>query len=164
MIILVHRLLPYQIITTVTTKCDACGKAFASKPSLEKHMHVHLKTMSFVCEECGQGFPFQSRLLQHKITDSTETRFMCDNRTCNKSFKNKGDLTRHVGIHADKWYFCAHCSYKNKDKRNRDSHSHVHDNEGEERYHCEKCGKRMRFSTQMKRHRETGCDLLTFHV
>ena len=145
-------------------KCDVCGKAFASKPSLDKHMYVHMNTMTFVCEECGQGFPFQSRLLQHKITHSTESRFVCNQGSCNKSFKNKGDLTRHVGTHADKWYFCAHCSYKNKDKRNRDTHSRVHENEGEERYHCEKCGKRMRFSTQMKCHRETGCDLSTFHV
>ena len=83
-------------------KCDVCGKAFASKPSLDKHMHVHLNTMSFVCEECGQGFPFQSRLLQHKITHSTESRFVCNHGTCNRSFKNKGDLTRHVGTHADK--------------------------------------------------------------
>ena len=145
-------------------KCDACGKAFSSKPSLDKHMYVHKIHKTFVCEECGQGFLFQSRLLQHQITHSTESRFVCNQGTCNKSFKNKGDLTHHVGTHTDKWYFCAKCSYKNKDKRNCDSHSCVHEGEGEERYHCEKCGKRMRFSTQMKRHRETGCDLSTFNV
>ena len=146
------------------SKCSACGKAFSSKSSLDKHMYVHKIQKTFVCEECGQGFLFQSRLLQHQITHSKESRFVCNQGSCNKSFKNKGDLNRHVGTHTDKWYFCAKCSYKNKDKRNRDSHSRTHESEGEERYHCEKCGKRMRFSTQMKRHRETGCDLSTLNV
>ena len=145
-------------------KCDYCKKAFASKASLDKHMHMHMNAKSFVCEECGQGFPFKSRLLQHQITHDTESHFMCKRGTCNKSFKNKGDLTRHEGTHDDKWYFCSYCSYKNKDKRNRDSHLRTHEVEGNERYHCDKCGKRMRFSTQMKRHREAGCDLSTFHV
>ena len=145
-------------------KCDVCGKAFSSKPSLDKHMYAHMNTMNFVCEECGQGFPFKSHLLQHKITHSTEFCFVCNQGSCNKSFKNKGDLTRHVGTHVDKWYFCSHCSYKNKDKRNRDSHSCVHEDEAEECYHCEKCRKRMRFSTQMKGHCETGCNLSSLHV
>ena len=145
-------------------KCNLCGKAFSSKPGLDKHMLLHINTMTFVCEECGQGFPFKSRLLQHKITHSTESRFLCKRDTCTKSFKNKGDLTHHEGTHDDKWYFCSSCSYKNKDKRNRDSHSRTHEAEGKECYHCEHCGKGMRFSTQMKRHRKSGCDMNTFHV
>ena len=32
------------------------------------------------------------------------------------------------------------------------------------RYHCERCGKVMRFSTQLKQHRVTGCDVLDLHV
>ena len=35
---------------------------------------------------------------------------------------------------------------------------------GLERYHCEHCGKAMRFSTQLKHHRVTGCDVLDLHV
>ena len=57
-------------------KCEHCEKAFSSKPALDKHMHLHTNTMTFVCEECGQGFPFKSRLLQHKIIH-TEFRFLC---------------------------------------------------------------------------------------
>ena len=144
--------------------CDHCTKAFASKASLDKHMYTHVNAKSFVCEECGQGLPFNSRLLQHQITHETKSRFMCKRGTCDKSFKNKGDLTRHEGTHDNNWFFCSYCSYKNKDKRNRDSHLRTHDEKGNERYHCDKCGKRMRFSTQMKRHCESGCDVSTFHV
>ena len=35
---------------------------------------------------------------------------------------------------------------------------------GIERYHCKRCGKAMRFSTQLKWHRVTGCDVLDLHV
>ena len=52
------------------------------------------------------------------------------------------------------WYHCDHCDYKNKDKRNTDSHMRTHSTEEEGRYECDKCGKKMRFSTQFKRHRE----------
>ena len=145
-------------------KCNCYGKAFSSKPFLDKHMHVHTNLMAYVCEECGQGFPFKSRMLQHKITHSVESRFQCKHGTCGKSFKNRGDLTRHEGSHENKWYYCAHCPYKNIDNRNCDSHSCVHEPAGLERYHCDKCGKGMQFSTQMKRHRKTGCDVSMFHV
>ena len=35
---------------------------------------------------------------------------------------------------------------------------------GLECYHCEKCGKAMRFSTQLRCHKETGCDIRNLHV
>ena len=57
------------------------------------------------------------------------------------------------------WFYCDHCDYKNKDKRNTDSHMRTHSTEEEYRYECDKCGKKMRFSTQYKRHREQGCDV-----
>ena len=141
--------------------CDICSKNFSSKSSLDKHMHQHRNTMAFVCEECGQGFPYKSRLLQHQITHSDNARFKCKHASCGKSFKNRGDMNRHEGTHEDMWYYCAHCTYKNKDKRNRDSHARTHEAEGKgfERYHCEKCGKSMRFNTQWRRHLKMGCSL-----
>ena len=145
-------------------KCSFCDKAFSSKPSLDKHMHVHTNPMAFVCEECGQGFPFKSRMLQHKITHSVEAHFLCKHGTCGKSFKNTGDVTHQQKSHDNMWYYCSHCPYKNKDKRNQDSHSRVHEPAGLECYHCDKCGKSMCFSTQMRRHRKTGCEVNTFHV
>ena len=35
---------------------------------------------------------------------------------------------------------------------------HIHSTDDDDKpYECEKCGKRMRFSTQFKRHKEQGC-------
>ena len=145
--------------------CSTCGKGFSSKASLNKHMYTHTNSENFVCEECGKGFPFKSRLLQHQVIHD-EGRFLCKQVNCNKSFKNKGDLTRHEGTHSDKWYSCNHCSYKNKDKRNLESHSRTHEAKGQglERYFCNRCGKYMRFNTQWHRHLETGCKTKLLHV
>ena len=59
------------------------------------------------------------------------------------------------------WYHCNYCDYKNKDKRNTDSHMQIHSTDEEDKwYECDKCGKRMRFSTQFKWHKEQGCNAL----
>ena len=145
--------------------CITCGKGFSLKASLTKHMYTHTNSENYVCEECGKGFPFKSRLMQHKLIHTDDCHFMCKHN-CTKSFKNKGDLTRHEATHTNKWYFCSHCSYKNKDKRNLDSHTRTHEAEGQglEKYYCNRCGKYMRFNTQWRRHLETGCKTKLLHV
>ena len=144
--------------------CSVCGKSFATKTALDNHMYSHTKPAAFCCEQCGQSFAFKSRLLQHQITHTQDPRFMCKHGLCGKGFKNKGDLNRHVASHSDIWYYCGTCTYRNQDKRNRDSHERTHQSEGQERYMCEHCGKKMRFSTQRRRHREAGCDPKAVHV
>ena len=75
----------------------------------------------------------------------------CPKKSCNKQFKSIGDLNRHVKSHTKGgWYHCDHCDYKNKDKCNTDSHMRVHSTDDESRCECDKCGKKMRFSTQFK--------------
>ena len=145
--------------------CELCDKKFATQSALDKHMYLH-KELRFVCEDCGQSFPFKSRLEQHQTTHQTKHNFMCKHKGCSHSFKNKGDFNRHMHSHEDIWFKCDSCPYKNKDKRNRDSHMRTHQEKGIglECYHCEHCGKVMRFSTQLKRHRVTRCDVLDLHV
>ena len=145
--------------------CEQCDKKFATQSSLDKHMYLH-SDLRFVCEDCGQSFPFKSRLEQHQITHQKELSFMCKHKGCSRGFKNKGDFNRHMHRHEDIWFKCTSCPYKNKDKRNRDSHMRTHQEKGIglEHYHCEHCGKVMRFSTQLKWHRVTGCDVLDLHV
>ena len=145
--------------------CELCDKKFATQTALDKHMYTH-KDLRFVCEDCGQSFPFKSRLEQHRITHQADPGFMCQHKGCDRSFKNRGDLNRHLHSHDDVWYKCDSCPYKNKDKRNRDSHMRIHQEQGVglEHYNCAKCGKAMRFSTQLRRHKETGCDIRNLHV
>ena len=115
----------------------------------------------WVCDSCGKMFDYESHLLQHQRVHDNEARLYCQTTSCKKSFKNVGDYNRHLKTHeAGGWYTCKLCPYKNKDKRNRDSHMRVHTKKGEkERYECLHCHKQIRFSTQLKRHRESGCEL-----
>ena len=146
-------------------ECEQCDKKFVTQSLLDKHMYLH-SDLRFVCEDCGQSYPFKSRLEQHQITHQKELNYMCKHKGCSRGFKNKGDYNRHMLSHEDIWFKCTFCPYKNKDKRNRDSHLRTHQEKGIglERYHCECCGKVMRFSTQLKWHRVTRCDVLDLHV
>ena len=124
-------------------------------PWTNKYVH---KELSFVCEVCGQGFPFDSRLEQHKVTHRTIATLPCMHKGCGKSFKNLGDLNRHVNQHDGVWYSCNFCTYRNKDKQNTNSHMQIHV-EGNELYGCQHCGKKFHFSTQYRQHQKSDCML-----
>ena len=105
--------------------CEMCDKKFATQTALDKNMYMH-EDLCFVCEDCGQSFPFKSRLEQHRITHQADPSFMYKQKGCDHSFKNRGDLKRHLQSHDDVWYKCDSCPYKNKNKRNQDSHMRIH--------------------------------------
>ena len=139
-------------------QCPKCGKYFSTQTLLDKHSYSH-REAKFSCELCGKCFQFESRLNQHMITHITK-KFPCPKKSCDREFKNIGDLNRHMNVHTKGgWHYCDKCSYKNKDKRNTDSHRRKHDQLEDSRYECDKCGKKMKYSMQFKRHREQGCDL-----
>ena len=78
-------------------------------------------------------------------------------KNCDRCFKNVGDLNWHVKQHrCGNWFYCDFCDYKIKDKRNTDSHQRVHV-VGDEKYSCNMCKERFRFSTQRLRHLKKGC-------
>ena len=135
--------------------CAECGKGFNTLSSLEKHKYYH-RELKFACEHCGMKFPFMSRLDQHKVTHRTLATLPCMHKNCGRTFKNLGDLNRHVNQHNGIWYTCDFCTYRNKDKRNTSSHMKTHV-EGNEAYGCQKCGKCFRFNTQYRRHQKDGC-------
>ena len=137
--------------------CLDCDKAFSTCTSLDKHMYVH-KDMNYVCDQCGQSFPFESRLKQHKITHRKVATHHCMVKNCNQSFKNTGDLNRHVNQHTGIWYKCDFCTYQNKDKRNTESHQRTHMS-GNEKYSCIHCVKKFKFNTQYRCHIASGCEL-----
>ena len=137
--------------------CADCGKGFNTQTSLDKHKYYH-QELKFVCEHCGQGFPFVSRLEQHKITHQKIATLPCMRKNCGHTFKNLGDLNRHVSQHDSVWYTCDFCTYHNKDKRNTNSHMRTHV-EGNELYGCQHCGKHFCFSMQYRRHKNSGCTL-----
>ena len=136
--------------------CEQCDKQFTSQSSLDKHVYTH-GDLKHVCELCSKKFPFASRLEQHSKVHTTH-KLSCPVKSCKKEFKNIGDLNRHEKKHKKGgWFKCTHCDYCNKDKRNTSSHMRTHQKEDEAQFECDKCHKKMRFSTQFRRHREKGC-------
>ena len=138
--------------------CPDCNKSFNSQSTLDKHSYVH-KELKFNCEQCGRQFPFESRLEQHRMTH-INARLSCPKKSCSKTFKSVGDVNRHARSHTKGgWHKCSFCDYKNKDKRNTESHMRTHSKKEDGKYVCDKCGKHMRYSTQFRRHKESGCDV-----
>ena len=139
--------------------CPQCEKKFTSQSLLDKHLYSH-RELKHVCNICRKKFSFESRSVQH-LSVHINNHHSCPVKTCDKEFKGISDLHRHVKTHKKGgWHYCQYCTYKNKDKHNTDSHMHTHQKEEEGTHECEKCHKIMRFSTQYKCHRETGCKVV----
>ena len=139
-------------------KCTKCDKYFSTQSSLDKHSYSHGE-LKYNCELCGKCFSFQSRLDQHMMVH-INNKLSCLKKSCDRQFKSIWDLNQHMNSHTKGgWYHCDHWDYKNKDKWNTDSHMRTHSTEEEYRYECNKCGKKMHFSTQYKCHREQGCNV-----
>lgn len=46
--------------------CDFCGKKYAYKQDLQKHLSVHVGNNIYQCDLCEQGFRLTSELRHHK--------------------------------------------------------------------------------------------------
>ena len=112
--------------------CKICKKAFKYKSKLEEHSGVHIEE-KFVCCTCGTKFKHQRHLNAHKKKHSLEATeekgHLCE--TCQKVFKTKYDLTRHLAIHNKTVtldFFCNQCKKRFSRKDNLIKHLKKCDN------------------------------------
>ena len=108
-----------------------CRYSANFESDLNRHISHHLNERQFVCEECNKQFNQNSELFIHKrIVHSTDRPFVCNQINCNKTFKIKTVLKRHLLTHSSvKSFGCNKCD--KRFKTNSDLRSHkkfVHTN------------------------------------
>lgn len=79
--------------------------------NFQGHQKVHQQTPEFFCEVCNKGFRRFSSRTKHMVIHSDERPFSCQDSTCKKTFKRKGDAQIHFNeFHLRKWRFaCTVC-------------------------------------------------------
>ena len=141
-------------------QCNSCDKSFNTMSALRKHEYEHSNIADkYSCDDCPKRFPFSSQLKSHHKVHLTVLEFHCLH--CTKSFKKKGELTKHQNIHTKKTWKCSHpnCAYICNDPRNLNAHKFTHGDKT--RYVCVKCNKGFNHYMQWKQHRQNVCSSQT---
>lgn len=85
-----------QNSTSKNNACEICGRVFAQRSNLRRHMLVHSGEKPFTCEICNRTFTTGSNLKAHSVTHTekdTRNRHACS--SCHKSFLYKCSLIKH---------------------------------------------------------------------
>ena len=138
--------------------CDTCNKTCNTVSALRKHCYEHSdKVNRYSCWDCNKLFPFESQLKNHCKVHLSALEHHC--LLCKKSYKNAGELTKHMNVHSGKTWKCqvANCDYECNDPRNLRGHMHRYENQTW--YKCVKCGRGFNFYQQIKCHRLVNCSL-----
>ncbi|KTG02012.1 hypothetical protein cypCar_00033380 [Cyprinus carpio] len=69
---------------------------------------------------------------------------------CGKSYKRKGDLKDHMGIHSERPYTCLQCGKSYTQKINLQNHLLIHN--GEKPFTCQQCDKSFTRKGDLKKH------------
>ena len=95
----------------VKFRCNECRKVLWTPSSFKNHLNLH-KECRFECNRCDHKFVFHSELRTHRSLHRRQKLYSCLAADCNRSYKWRHDLLRHIKIHIKKiTYSCKFCSY-----------------------------------------------------
>lgn len=138
----------------VMYKCINCKRQFKVKSHCKYHEHCTVSsTQHLLCDICDMKFTSKSLLNYHKLSHENLNPFKCPN--CNKGFKNKGKLNRHVKIHSDikeKWV-CKVCRKALMSIESLRRHMKIHT--GHKQFKCDQCEKSFIEKHDLQKHQVT---------
>ncbi|KAL6794265.1 hypothetical protein J3E68DRAFT_437429 [Trichoderma sp. SZMC 28012] len=134
------------------TKCEDCGKDFASTRQLRQHIKsgIHTDSPRYVCSECDKRFATLGDLHVHEMVHSEDRPYKCDD--CDAAFKTSSNLQQHQKlVHSeDKAYKCDDCDAVFKTPSRLKEHQMVHSDE--KPFKCNNCDAAFKTSSNLKRH------------
>ncbi|BFZ21336.1 hypothetical protein BsWGS_24374 [Bradybaena similaris] len=142
--------------------CDFCGRMFAKKEYLRRHIRIHTGERPYKCVICGHSFRRSHHLRCHELTHTGTKPYSCG--ICGKAFNLSHHLRRHEMTHTgEKPYACTECGKAFTRKQHLDRHYKTHTGEYHRTFKCPFCEK-MFFRAHhrdkhMKRHVLTTPDL-----
>ena len=130
-------------------ECDICGKTYELRPSLQRHMRIHLGLDEFKCSICEKQFSDAKSLRGHIFIHTGEKPFSC--RFCEFKFRDKSTLRKHETRHGTERPFkcdvCLKAFFLGVDLR---KHQKVHLVDRE--FKCDRCDKQFYLVAQLRRH------------
>ncbi|XP_055689565.1 transcription factor grauzone-like [Lutzomyia longipalpis] len=119
--------------TPPRVKCQQCGKEYAERNSLRRHMQMHKVTNeTFTCDQCGRITSSKLALYKHKSIVHSNKTFQCT--LCEKKFKRAIVLKEHMASHTgEQLYSCKFCDRTFNSNANKYVHQkRMHPEEWEE--------------------------------